>query len=265
MNNLNNFNNDNNDEKYLDELINEVDFDTGEMYDNQSTDTERSNRRRIPHLNKPLLGLGVVMIAFAILIPRTKSTGNEYVARTATYTTTSASISSSIETETVTTTVNIPIIVDDSKETIIEQEQRLSNVPVEVTPEVDFYFSESIMLLKEALKVDEFIVNNKLFGNDDMIRAFKKLNEDFNSSIENWKTLEVPAGCEGFGKYIAESIEIYQYYFSEVVRGTGLSTQEEFNSCITASVQLLQTQSALLDNKVLEDFYPVFYYYGLYN
>lgn len=265
MNNLNNSNKDNNDEKYLDELINGVNFDTGETYDNQSIDTERNNKRRIPHLSKPLLGLGVVMIAFAIIVPKTKSNGNEYAMQTAISTTTSTSISSSTETETVTTTVNIPIIVDDSKETIIEQEQRLSNVPVEVTPEVDFYFNESVMLLKEALKVDEFIVNNKLFGNDDMIRAFKKLNEDFNSSIENWKTLEVPAGCEGFGKYIAESIKIYQYYFSEVMRGTELDTQEEFNSCITASVQLLQTQSVLLDSKVLEDFYPVFYYYGLYN
>ena len=261
---MNNFNNDNNDETYLDELINEVDFDTGEINDKQLNDTERKGRRRIPRLNKPLLGLGIVMIAIAVLIPKVNA-NKEESAESRDVVITSTSTSASIETDNVITTVSIPTVVNDSKETVTEQGQRLSNVPVEVTPEVDFYFSESVMLLKEALKVDEFIANNNLFGNDDMIRAFKKLNEDFNSSIENWKLLEVPAGCKDFGKYVAESIDIYQYYFSEMERGVGLSTQEEFNSCITASVQVLQTQSALLDNKVLEDFYPVFYYYGLYN
>lgn len=261
---MNNFNNDNNDEKYLDELINEVYFDTGEINDSQSSSIEKRRGRRIPHLNKPLLGLGIVMIAIAVFIPKGNANKEESVVSRDSITTIS-SAPPSIETDIVITTVSIPTVINDNKETVTEQEQRLSNVPVEVTPEVDSYFRESVTLLKEALKVDEFIANNNLFGNNDMIRAFKKLNEDFGSSIENWKLLEVPAGCEDFGKYVAESIDIYQYYFSEVERGLGLSTQEEFNSCISASVQLLQTQSALLDNKVLEDFYPVFYYYELYN
>ena len=228
---------------------------------NGDNNIKRQNMKPRFRLNKPLLLLGVAMIiTSAVVISKDKMATNKNR---------DEAFSSSIV-ETVTESVKvteIPVDMNEEIEIYTENsdsngKMRLTNIPVVVTDEVDAYFKDTIDYLKLAMTVDSFIASNSLYGNTDLVQAFGKLVEDYNSALLEWEVHSVPEGCEKYDSMISKSLSAYQYYFGEVLSGCSLETEEEYRNKLQAAVAYVK---ATVDyTSTAKDFEPVFYYYGLY-
>lgn len=228
---------------------------------NGDNNTERQNTRPRFRLNKPLLLLGLAMIiTSAVVINKDKMTTDKNRDE-ALSTSTVESMTELFETTETSVEMNeeIEIYTENSDS---EGKMRLTNIPVVVTDEVDAYFKDTIDYLKLAMSVDNFIATNALYGNTDLVQAFGKLVEDYNSALLEWENHSVPEGCEKYDSMISKSLNAYQYYFGEVLSGCSLETEEEYENKLQAAVAYVK---ATVDyTSTAEDFEPVFYYYGLY-
>lgn len=157
-------------------------------------------------------------------------------------------------------TTSIEYDIKDTEGAI--KEQHLTNIPVVVTEEVDSYFKDTIYYLKAAMRVDNFIATNELYGNADLVQTYLKLVDDFNNEVSGWSSHTIPVGCEKFDEMICKSIVAYQYYFDEVANACDLETEEDYRNKLRAAALYIATTIDYSD--VVEDFLPVFYYYGLY-
>lgn len=250
------------DEVYMDNLVDEAIAELNEEERTQQDSVEPANKKerskRLPKINKPLLIIGMIAIIAPMVYLKFGSTHNSDNSKIDT--------ASTIEpaTESVNVTEDVVWIEQEETTDNAMKGKHLTNIPVVVTEEVDAYFQETVLYLKKAMTVDNFIASNELYGNVEFIKAYNKLLDDFNEIVDSWGTHSIPEGCEEYDRMIVKSLDIYQYYFTEVADACNLATsEEEYRNKLQASAAYLQASIDYSDTA--EEFLPVFYYYGLYN
>lgn len=139
---------------------------------------------------------------------------------------------------------------------------KLSNSPVEITPEVDNYFKTVVTNLKGAMSVDKVIGASDMWND---LEAQKNFKEDY----EKWKgsliEVEVPLSCVEFHAMYEGSIEGYVLYFDSIEEGLAHATSiENYASKIKETLTTVQNNTAKYED-LAEDYFVVFNYYGLYS
>lgn len=276
-------NNDITDSDYLNQLANEADdifnvkedetdinysddvdtIDQNSEYDGyieQEDDKPHYRMRFRPNKGLLFIGIFIMLVTLLVMINKAESEAPR--------TNRNEAVNPNVN-ETVTDSVNVTtefITFEEEAENYTEDgamnDMYLTNIPVVVTEEVDVYFKDTIDYLKLALKIDEFIASNELYGNTELCGAYKKLVDDFNIELEKWNTRNVPEGCEEYDSMIGKSLSAYQYYFTEVAAACDLETKDEYRNKLQAAVAYVQTTVDY--SATAEDYSPVFYYYGLY-
>lgn len=216
-------------------------------------------RKRVPFkLNWGFLVIGAVAIILPAILFNQKDNTGQARDNTIDNSVVVTDVTESVKVTQSTTSIEYEI---EGTESAIK-EQHLTNIPVVVTEEVDSYFKDTIYYLKAAMRVDNFIATNELYGNIDLVQTYLKLVDDFNTEVSGWSSHTIPAGCEKFDEMICKSIVAYQYYFDEVANACDLETEEDYRNKLRAAALYVETTVDYSD--VVEDFLPVFYYYGLY-
>lgn len=254
---------------------NDTHFDESEDINNSSTDIIKKKTPHKIRLNKGLLALGCCMIVCTMIIHNSMSKKNYAnlpdadvysdveAINNGVSEINSTAVESINDDKSVGENILIEEDIDNGEEKPMEGEH-LTGIPVVVTEEVDAYFKDCISYLKSALSIDDFIANNTIFQNQDMINSLQLMVTDYENNVGNWEEHNIPKGCERFDELITKSLSVYQYYFKEVIDASNLETKEEYRNKLDAAIAYVQTMVGRNYDDVSQEFGSVFYYYGLY-
>ena len=167
--------------------------------------------------------------------------------------------SETASTESTSTTVVIGLEPDIEAPT---RTPKLSNSPVEITPEVDNYFKTVVTNLKGAMSVDQIIGTSDMLND---LESQQKFKENYGKWKESLVEVSSPSECAEFHEMYKSAVEGYVLYFDTVEDGITTNTSTEvYAANIKAALTTVQNNTAKYED-LAEDYFIVFNYYGLYS